>query len=211
MAILQHTLPIRNNKLLAIVTITVSLALSSCGGGSDTITAGAGGSGIGGTGVTLVRGNVATVVAAISPINSTNKTRMFARMLDLISRPAIAQSSEVNGIVVSGGGKQDVTDNMGRFALSGVVPSDSFQLIFTLKDGRQAKMTIGPVLKGATVEVKNVVVNAQKGNASSPNIQQQASPSSPNSANSTASTTSGSDDGSSDDDTSDDDDSDDDS
>ena len=213
MAILRHILlTIGSGKLLAATTIAMSLALSSCGGGSDTVTAGAGGSGIGGTGVTMVRGNVATVVAAIEPGGTVHERTMFAHMLNFISQPAVAQSSSVQGIVVSGGGKRGVTDSLGRFVLNGVVPSNSFTLIFTLKDGRQATMGIGPVVEGTTVEVKNVVVNVQRGNASSSEIQQQVNPGSQNNASPTGATSSGSeDDGSSDDDTSDDDDSDDDS
>jgi|GEM_PF-2908548 len=152
----------RLHKILCVIAF--ALLLSSCGGGSGT-TAGVGGSGIGGTGITLVRGNVATVVASLEKEGGSGYARMVARMASLVSSEAIAQSGSVNGIKVFGGEKQDVTDDQGRFDLIDVTPSANFIITLILVDGQRVDFSIGAVPDKAAVQVNNIVVDARQGNA----------------------------------------------
>lgn len=138
--------------------------LSSCGGGGTT--AGVGGSGIGGTGVTLVRGNVVTVTAALDlDRKGDGYARMLARIADLISREAVAQAGGVSGIRVSGGGKQDITDDLGRFDLIDVTPSSNFIITLVLSDGQRVDFSIGAVPDMAAVRVDNIVIDSGEGSA----------------------------------------------
>ena len=158
------------HKVFGIAVVALALTLSSCGGGSGT-TAGKGGSGIGGTGVTLVRGNVATVVAALQHDNP-NHIRALVRILDLASPQAIAAQS-VKGISVSGGGRGDVTDDNGRFELIGVTPSSNFVLTMKLSGGKQIKLPIGPVQKSQSVQVNNIVIDARNDDASFSSVEKE--------------------------------------
>ena len=155
-------------RIFALISTLVSaLAVVSCGGGSG-VTAGVGGSGIGGTGITLVRGNVATVVAVLE---NSARVRMLAGIIDLFSRSAIAQPGEVDGIVVSGGGQTDVTDEQGRFELIEVTPSSNFVITLTLQDGQVINLGIGSVPPSSAVQVNNIVVDARQGNASPSSVE----------------------------------------
>jgi hypothetical protein len=153
-------------KILGVIALTSALTLVSCSGGSG-VTAGVGGSGIGGTGVTLVRGNVATVVAALE---SEARVRILAEVIDLFSRPVIAQSGSVEGIMVSGGGQADVTDELGRFELIGVTPSPNFVLTLVVTSGQPANLGIGPVAQNSAVQVNNIVIDARQGSATSSSV-----------------------------------------
>lgn len=148
-------------RFLSFAALITSLA--SCGGGGTT--AGTGGSGIGGTGVTLVRGNVATVTAALEREGREGYARMLARVAELVSSEAIAQAGSVSGIQVSGGGKQDVTDDLGRFELVDVAPDANFILTLVLTDGQRIDFGIGSVPDMSAVEVRNIVVNTTQGEA----------------------------------------------
>jgi hypothetical protein len=154
------------DKILSVFALASTLTLVSCGGGSG-VTAGVGGSGIGGTGVTLVRGNVATVVAALE---GGARVRILAGVIDLISRPVIAQSGSVEGIMVSGGGQADVTDELGRFELIGVTPSPDFVLTLVVTNGQPANLGIGSVAENSAVQVNNIVVDARQGSATSSSV-----------------------------------------
>jgi hypothetical protein len=130
-----------------------------------------GGSGIGGTGITLVRGNVATVTASLPNFDRGGRVRMLALVAALVSREAIAQSGEVSGIQVSGGGKSDVTDDLGRFELVDVAPSSNFVMLLVLPDGQRIDLAIGAVPKKSAVEVRNIVINSSQGSAAPSSVE----------------------------------------
>lgn len=155
-------------NFLRIVALISVLSLFSCGGGSG-VTAGASGSGIGGTGVTLVRGNVATVVAALE--RGGGRVRMLAGLIDVLSSPAIAESGSVFDIMVSGGGQSDATDELGRFELIGVRPSPNFVLTFAFSDGQRINLAIGSVPELVVVDVSNIVIDTQEGSATPSSIE----------------------------------------
>ena len=145
------------------------LILASCGGSSSST--GVGGSGIGGTGSTRVQGNVVTVVAQRS-IHSSDSwpATMLAAVIDFISTPVIAQTGGVSGITINGGGRTAVTDEVGRFGLDDVTPSNTFVLTLTLSSGQVISLGVGPVPSGALVDVNNIVINTGQGSATPDSI-----------------------------------------
>lgn len=147
-----------------VAVLLLTLSLSSCGGGTST--AGVGGSGIGGTGITRVAGNV-TQVVSFAP----TREHWFANLLDWLSTPASAQSSQLGGIQVSGGGQNTLTDGSGRFNLEGVTPSSNFVLSFTPQGGDTLALPIGPVSVGSQVQVNNIVLNSGQGSASASDVE----------------------------------------
>ncbi len=145
--------------------------LTSCGGGGTT--AGAGGSGIGGTGITAtVNGNVVQVVAkGATPDSGHMSVRMLAAVMNFLAERVNAQSGGVEGIRVQGGGREAVTDSMGRFTLNEVPPSEDFQMVLTLQDTQRVVFSIGQVPAGSTVNVSNIVVNKSRGDATPSSVE----------------------------------------
>lgn len=138
--------------LAATLVAAVALGLASCGDSSTS-----GGSGVGGTGITTVSGNVASVTASAAVPGDTRLA-----WLDRVIEPAFAQSSGVpgvGGITVSGGGASTVTDPTGNFTLQGVVPSDNLVITFEVPGVPPIGLELGAVPAGAAVEVANIVID----------------------------------------------------
>lgn len=154
----------------AALSLMLALALTSCGGGTDT--AGAGGSGIGGTGITTVAGNVSQIVAwGNQPRNRTISDKMVAAVSSLLTRVANAQSGSLAGIRVTGGGRETTTDATGGFTLANVAPSTDFVLTFVPKGDRSIDLAIGEVPEGSRVHVRNIVLYASQGSASAGGVE----------------------------------------
>lgn len=145
------------NPLILVLTV----ALSSCGGGSNT--SGAGGSGIGGTGITTVTGNVSQVITEAPQNEQALARRMLAGAASWLARPVNADSQPLGDIKVFAGGQVTTTDDDGRFKLVDVVPSDNLVLSFVLENNQTIALPIGAVTPGSRVEVRNVVVDATQG------------------------------------------------
>jgi len=156
------------------------LALASCGGGLST--AGNGGSGVGGTGITRVSGNVVQVVASEQETsNREARGGLFVSLVRWISRGAIAQSTSLGGIRVSGGGQSTTTDTSGDFELLGVRPGDDFRLTFEAAGSRPIVLPVGEVSTGASVEIKDIVLDTLNGTAEAAEIRIQENPGNVNS------------------------------
>ncbi len=117
-----------------------------------------------------VNGNVAQVVAQ-APGQGSLSARMLAVIVDLVAAKVIAQTGELSGIGVEGGGQRTVTDAAGRFNLPGVTPSENFQLVLTLANAQRIGFNIGAVPAGSTVQVSNIVVNASANSATPSAVQ----------------------------------------
>ncbi|MGA8259915.1 MAG: hypothetical protein WB783_06865 [Arenicellales bacterium] len=154
----------------AALSLMLALALTSCGGGTDT--AGAGGSGIGGTGITTVAGNVSQIIArADEPRSRTVTGKMVAAVSSLLTKVANAQSGSLAGIRVTGGGRETTTDATGGFTLANVVPSANFVLTFVPKGDQSIDLAIGQVPTGSRVRVHNIVLYASQGHASAGGVE----------------------------------------
>lgn len=148
---------------LAIVFASV-LAFSSCGGGESSTSSG--GSGIGGTGITLVRGNVANVNGQALVYIMPEKT---PNVVDYISEWVIplsfAQAGNLSSLTVSGGGQSSSVSTSGEFTLPDVTPSSNFVLTFTIDNRQNIPLRIGQVLEGAIVTVRNIAIDTNSGSA----------------------------------------------
>lgn len=151
--------------------LILALALSSCGGGSDT-TAGVGGSGVGGTGITTVSGNVSQVVAA-GPANQTLARRLLFDTVDWLAAPVNANPDSLADIQVIGGGRVATTNDSGEFILEDVTPSDNFVLRFVIPEEDPILLPIGSVPDGARIRVINIVVDTGQGFATAGGIEVQ--------------------------------------
>jgi len=164
--------PIMPLRYLNCLILALTLALTSCGGGSNT--AGAGGSGVGGTGITTVTGNISHVVAMAPQGERTLSKRMLAGVFNWLSTPVNAQAIQLGGIQVFGGGQSTTTGGDGRFELNDVAPSDNFTLRFVLEDNEENQtvvLPIGAVPAGSRVQVNDIVVNADQGFASAGDVE----------------------------------------
>ncbi len=147
------------------IIVVIALFFASCGGGGSSS-----GSGIGGTGITLVQGNVSSVngqfFAYIKPEGSQN----IAYLTEWIIPLSFAQSATPGSLIVSGGGQSTRVNSSGQFQLSGVIPSASFVLTFKVIGNDTILLGIGGVPKGATVTVKNIAIDTNSGSANSDEI-----------------------------------------
>ncbi len=156
-------------KYLTAVLLALTLALTSCGGG--TYTAGAGGSGIGGTGITTITGNISQVVAEMQRRdNPFVSRRVLAALSRLATTVANAQSGTLAGIQVTGGGRKATTDGSGGFHLEGVTPSDDFVLTFVVATDGPIALPIGTVPAGSHVRVDNVILHTGQGTAAAGDV-----------------------------------------
>lgn len=149
------------SRFLNAFIVILTIALSSCGGGTHT--AGAGGSGIGGTGITTVTGNVSQVVARAPQGDQTLARRVLAGAVRWVSAPANAQAFQLGGIQVFGGGRMTTTDDSGNFVLEDVAPSDNFVLSFVFEDNETITLPIGAVPAGSRARVHDIVVDVEQG------------------------------------------------
>jgi len=146
-------------RRLAIVFI-FALSFASCGGGSSSS-----GSGIGGTGITLVRGNVTSVDGQLFVLLSPEGTyHSIDYLTEWIIPLSYAQSNGTDSLTVSGGGQTTTVNSAGEFELPGVTPSANFVLTFKT-DGDSIPLGIGEVLNGAVVTVKNIRIDTKSGSA----------------------------------------------
>lgn len=158
----RSLLPVITSLFSSVRCVFVCLAtvlVISCGGGSVAGDE----SGIGGTGLTFVKGNVASV-NGVSAARLTEESGMLALLSSLIS-PAVAQTANLSGIEVAGGGKSTTTDAMGDFVLADVQPSNAFMLRFTFPNGRVVNLNIGPVGDQTIVDVSNIAIDTATGQA----------------------------------------------
>jgi hypothetical protein len=152
-------------RRLAIVFVATFLFVS-CDGGLST--SGSGGSGIGGTGITLVQGNVVSVNGQLFVHIKSDKTLNIANTLTEWAIPfSYAQTS---GLTVSGGGQSTTVNSSGEFALPDVVPSANFVLTFTVDGNDNIPLAIGQVVEGAVVTVNNIAIDTNSGSAKPSNI-----------------------------------------
>jgi len=164
--------PTAPSRYLNVLVLALTLALTSCGGGTNT--AGAGGSGVGGTGITTVTGNVSQVVARAPATQDPGLARsMLAVATGWLAAPAGAQEGSLAGIQVIGGGQSTTTDGAGEFELQDVTPSDNFRLIFIPEEDRTIVLPIGTVRSGARVRVVNVVLDTGRGVANADDVEVQ--------------------------------------
>lgn len=154
------------------LVLVLTLALSSCGGGTNT--AGAGGSGIGGTGITTVTGNVSQVITDAQEEEQAIAGRMLARAMSWLASPVNAQSTPLDdilgGIRVFGGGQVTTTDDDGSFVLEDVTPSNNFTLRFELEDNRTIALPLGAIPAGSVARVNDIVLNLPQGVATPANV-----------------------------------------
>lgn len=160
--------PVIRSQLVGLLILVLAVALSSCGGGSNT--AGVGGSGVGGTGITTVTGNVSQVVAR-APGDRPLARRLLADTVSWLAAPVNAQSGSLAGIQVIGGGKVTTTDASGEFILEDVTPSDNFILRFVFEDNDPILLPIGAVPAGARIRVINIQVDTGQGFATAGGIE----------------------------------------
>lgn len=147
-------------RRLAIVFL-FALSFTSCGGGSSSS-----GSGIGGTGITLVRGNVTSVDGQLFVLLSPEGTHQSIDYLtEWIIPLSYAQSGSTGSLTVSGGGQTTSVNSAGEFELPGVTPSANFVLTFKTDDNDTIPLGIGEVLNGAVVTVKNIRIDTKSGSA----------------------------------------------
>jgi len=143
------------------IIFVIALFFTSCGGGSSSS-----GSGIGGTGITLVQGNVSSIDGFyVATIKSENSHHTVAYLTEWIIPLSYAQSASPALLTVSGGGKSTSVNSSGEFELPGVTPSANFVLTFEISGSNTIPLGIGEVLKGATVTVKNIAIDTKDSSA----------------------------------------------
>ena len=152
-------------RKLASIVVT-ALLLHACGGGGVAST-GSGGSGIGGTGMTLVQGNVLSVDGQLYVYMEQHGE---GRLLDWLLHPAYAQVAD---IVVSGGGQSATVNSGGSFAQAGVTPSSDFILRFTVNGRDRAQVNIGKVNQGSVVTVRDISIDTRTSSAKPKEVEQQ--------------------------------------
>lgn len=160
-------------RFLNPLILLLTLALSSCGGGTNT--AGSGGSGIGGTGITTVTGNVSQVIAEgpeeeEEMQDASLARRMVAGAMSWVSAPVNADEVPLGDITVFGGGGRTTTDDSGNFVLEDVAPSANFILQFVVEDRKPVVLPIGTVPAGKRAQVNNIVVDVDQGLATAENV-----------------------------------------
>ena len=125
-------------SLLKLLTILfIAAGLGSCGGSSETSSGGS--SGFGGTGITLIRGNVSSVDGqSIAMASGKWSEGSLEWLLADLVKHAIAQSVSAGDLTVSGGGRDSAVNSNGRFELINVEPSDDLVLVFSVNGARVA-------------------------------------------------------------------------
>ncbi len=142
------------------IVFVFALSFASCGGGSSSS-----GSGIGGTGITLVRGNVSSVDGQLFvSIHPEGSYLPITGLAEWIIPLSYAQSGGAGSLIVSGGGQTTTTNSAGVFELPGVTPSANFVLTFKT-DGDSISLGIGEVLNGAVVTVKDIRIDTKSASA----------------------------------------------
>ncbi len=136
--------------LSALLIIAVCTA---CGGGGEV--ASGGGSGIGGTGISFVKGNVASVNGQANAG---------------LSKALYASTGIFAGVTVSGGGKTSALNQFGGFELADVTPSENLVLTFEVEGSGNATLPLGKVGPGETATVTDIAIDTSTGNASSSSI-----------------------------------------
>ncbi len=143
------------------IVFMIALFFTSCGGGISSS-----GSGIGGTGITLVQGNISSVDGQfLATIRSDDSQHTVAYYTQWIVPLSYAQSSSSGSLTVSGGGRSSSVNASGEFELAGVTPSANFVLTFEVSGNDSISLGIGEVLKGATVTVKNIKIDTTDSSA----------------------------------------------
>lgn len=143
------------------IIFVIALFFTSCGGGSSSS-----GSGIGGTGITLVQGNVSSIDGFfVATIKSESSHHTVAYLTEWIIPLSYAQSTSPALLTVSGGGKSTRVNSSGEFELPGVTPNANFVLTFEISGSNTIPLGIGEVLKGATVTVKNITIDTKDNSA----------------------------------------------
>jgi hypothetical protein len=143
------------------IIFAITLFFTSCGGGSSSS-----GSGIGGTGITLVQGNVSSVDGQLFvTINPEGSQQAVAMLTEWIIPLSYAQSGSQGLLTVSGGGQSTSVNSSGEFQLPGVTPSTHFVLTFVAAGNNTIPLGIGEVPKGATVTVKNIAIDTNDSSA----------------------------------------------
>ena len=147
-------------RRLTIVFI-FALSFASCGGGSSSS-----GSGIGGTGITLVRGNVTSVDGQLFVLlNPEGANQPIVYLAEWFIPLSYAQAASTSSLIVSGGGKTTTTNSAGEFELPGVTPSANFVLTFKTDGSDTIPLGIGEVLNGSVVTVKDIRIDTKSGRA----------------------------------------------
>lgn len=150
-------------SLRRLLLVTIALFITSCGGG---ISSSGSGSGIGGTGITLVSGNVSSINGQLFVhLAPESKSGKLIAISDWIIPASHAQVSSISSLIVSGGGQSVEVSPSGTFALPNVTPSDHFVLTFTVNGNQSIPMPIGQVQAGAAVIVKDIAIDTQKSQA----------------------------------------------
>ncbi len=149
-------------------TMFIALLLSSCGGGDSEVSSG-GSSGFGGTGLTFVRGNIASVDGRT--ITSLDEDKHPVQIVsNLLISPVLAQAIDAGSLRVTGGGKTSGVDQNGRFELVNVAPAENLVLSFILNNETVATLPVGSVATGEIVTVTNVRLDTSTGSAESEQI-----------------------------------------
>ncbi len=163
-------LQFKNSSTLLIVgSMAVTILLAACSNGS---TVAGGESGIGGTGISFVKGNVASTNRSTATSDKHHNTIIRLALNTLISN-AYAQTGSLSGIGVAGGGTTAVTDDRGDFILANVESSNQFIITFTFQNGASVKLNIGAVSEQTIVNVNNIEIDTTTGRASFESINRQ--------------------------------------
>jgi hypothetical protein len=128
------------------------LLLAACGGDSGFVKTGSGESGVGGTGISLVKGNVTDIDGAGPGSMAFDDTS------------------------VSAGGRQSKLSPDGGFTLLDVPPADNLVLVFTDSEGKRVTLSLGPFPAGGTATVDDVDLDYSTGNATARNVEIEAPP-----------------------------------
>ena len=113
----------------------LGLLLAACGSGSNVVKSGSGESGVGGTGISLVKGNVSNIDGA------GQGSEQFAKT------------------TVAAGNSRSQLDSNGNFILPGVEESEKLALNFSSGDGTTVTLPVGPLTRGATIEITDVQIS----------------------------------------------------
>jgi hypothetical protein len=139
--------------------LLIAVVCTACGGGGEV--ASGGGSGIGGTGISFVKGNVASVNG------QTNAGQ---------AKALFASTGIFAGVTVSGGGKTSTLNQFGGFELADVTPSENLVLTFEVEGSGNATLPVGRVGPGQTATVNDIAINTSTGNVSSSSITRSQTP-----------------------------------
>lgn len=197
---------VKKSIIAAICALAVT-TLASCGGGD--VASSGGGTGFGGTGISLVKGNISSldgqVVVLMTPalerheqlfsasqsdfsLSTTTSTGQPAMLsaspghklltiLQFFIEASLAQQIQLTDIVVFGGGRSSAVDANGNFELVDVETSDNFVLSFRISGQQIAALSIGTVAASTVVDVVNVDIDSNAGQARAQEVK--ASPAAP--------------------------------